>query len=224
SAFEIDAADELFISGRELLLYEQFVALQNFSCVVHIRGLELNLVISELLATVAETDNPGRLRPRQFRTELHTCDHNIADRVGPPKQRDKAVPILPYSENENDSNEKQPPSDDPLSRSQKLEHSALPWLFLQRDLKIGFSIISQNRDGDGLTGPVTIDFRRQFDEGIHILAINSEDDVTARADKIVPDSNLSGRLANTCLRERAICRNPSNKQSMVGVELERISE
>ena len=49
-----------------------------------------------------------------------------------------------------------------------------------------------------------IDFRRQFDERIYVLAVNSEDDVATGLDKIIPNSNSFGPFANTRQRERTI--------------------
>src|SRR5215467_13471256 len=106
AAFEINAADKLFISRRQLLPYDEFVTLEHSSLIIQVCGLELNLVVREFLAAVAETDNPGRLRSGQFRAEFHVSDHNVAARIRPLEQCDEAVAILPYSENENDPNKK----------------------------------------------------------------------------------------------------------------------
>ena len=161
TAFEIHAADELLVSGRELLLHDQFVSVEDFSLFVHVRGFELNLIVRELVAIIAESDNPGWFRSRQLRTEFRTGDHDIPGGIRTPNECHQAAAVLPDSENQNDSDKKQPSRNDPLAGPQELQHlPLLPWQFLQRDLEIDFPVPAQNSDGDPFTGFIPIDLGR----------------------------------------------------------------
>src|SRR5215510_3134200 len=114
SAFEIHTGDELLISWRKFLLHDEFVSFEDFTLVIHVGGFDLDLIVCEFIAVVTESDDPGGLCRRQFRTEFRVRDHNVLGGIRPQEHCDQAVAILPYSKNEDHADKKQAPGDDPV--------------------------------------------------------------------------------------------------------------
>src|SRR5262245_4652958 len=121
-AFKIHASDNFFISRWNLLLHDQLVLLENFSLVVQICRLELDVIVRELFAVVAEADNPRRLYARSFRTEFRMRDHDVARRIRPAQVTDETVAVLPNAENNDNADKNEASRDDPLPRLKELQH------------------------------------------------------------------------------------------------------
>jgi hypothetical protein len=165
AAFEIYAADEFLIPWRELLSHDEFVSFEDFSLFVQVSGLELNLVVGEPIAIVAEPDYPGGLGSRKFRTEFGASDDDIPCRIRTPEHGHQPAPVLPDAENQNDSDKKQPSRNNPLAGPQELKHLALlSWEFLQSDGEVDFPVPSQYGDGDPFTRFVPIHLGSEFKE------------------------------------------------------------
>src|SRR5215510_7023817 len=91
SAFEIHTCDELFISWRKFLLHDEFVSFEYFALVIHVSGFQLDLIVCEFIAVITESDDPGRLCRRQFRTEFRVRDHDVLSGIRPPEHCDQAI-------------------------------------------------------------------------------------------------------------------------------------
>src|SRR5262245_32115840 len=121
-AFKIHASDNFFIARWNLLLHDQLVLLENLSLFIQICRLELNVIVRELLAVVAEADNPRRLDAGRFRTKFRVRDHDVARRIGPAQETDEAAAILPDAKKNDNADKNEASRDDPLPRLEELQH------------------------------------------------------------------------------------------------------
>ena len=83
---------------------------------------EFDLIICELVAVITESDDPGRLGSRQFRTEFRARDHDVACGIRAAEQVHKAAAVLPDSEKQNNSGQQEASRGNPLAGTQELQH------------------------------------------------------------------------------------------------------
>src|SRR5262249_43264043 len=121
-ALEIHAPNQLFIAGWKLLPNDKLVPINDFTLVVEIGRSNLDLIIRVLGAVVMDPDDPCWFRAGQLRTKLRTGDDDVFCWIRTRQHPCDVAAILPDPEQHDDSDEDQPPPDDPLPRSQQVSN------------------------------------------------------------------------------------------------------
>src|SRR5206468_9648378 len=94
AGLKIDASNKFLIAGRELLPDRQLVHLESGSLFVKVGGFYLDLIVGELIAVIAQSNDPGGPCSGCFRRKPAPGKKNSAERLRAFKKAGKSAPVL----------------------------------------------------------------------------------------------------------------------------------